>query len=211
MRREHLLPIAALLQGPQHFLKVRLHAPLVRPDELREAHRLKVHESCGKVFLELPGRFRQGPVIGIDSHHEVGRGAVVTPLEDAVERRVTGLNRRAAVRLLGIRRRAIAQSFGGNFFGPLAQSATNVFPWQANRDSLLVHSSKSDVNVGMLGVVMDGGDPFELSAQVMFHPMHQLASILLEVQAVTKLGRYDDLEEPLVAGSLPFVERRCDV
>ena len=35
MGREHLLPVAALLQGPQHFLKVCLHAPLVRPDELR--------------------------------------------------------------------------------------------------------------------------------------------------------------------------------
>ena len=43
------------------------------------------------------------------------------------------------------------------------------------------------MNVRMLGVVMDGGDPFELGSQVMFHPLQQFASILLEVQAVTKL------------------------
>jgi len=58
----------------------------------------------------------------------------------------------------------------------------------------------------MLGVVMDGGDPFELGAQVMFHPVNQLASVLMEVQAVTKLRRYDDLEESLVASALSFVE-----
>jgi hypothetical protein len=58
----------------------------------------------------------------------------------------------------------------------------------------------------MLRVVMDGGNPFELGTQVMFHPVQQLASILLEVQAVTKLGRYDDLENSLVAGALPFVK-----
>ena len=58
MRREHLLPVPTLLQGPQHFLKISLHTPLVRPDELRESHLLKVHEPCDKVFLEFPGRFR---------------------------------------------------------------------------------------------------------------------------------------------------------
>jgi len=45
----------------------------------------------------------------------------------------------------------------------------------------------------------------------MFHPVHQLASILMEVQAVTKLGRHDDLEKSLVAGALPVVERSCYV
>ena len=60
MRREHLLPVATLLQGAEYFFKVRLHAPLVRRDELREAHCLKVHESRGKVFLELLGRIQTG-------------------------------------------------------------------------------------------------------------------------------------------------------
>jgi hypothetical protein len=63
----------------------------------------------------------------------------------------------------------------------------------------------------MLGVVMNGGDPFELCAQVMFHPVQQLACILMEVQAVTKLGRYDDLEKSLVTGALPFVELCSDI
>jgi len=63
----------------------------------------------------------------------------------------------------------------------------------------------------MLGVVMNGGDQFELAAQVMFHPVQQLACILMEVQAVTKLGRYDDLEESLVPGTLPFFEFWGDI
>jgi hypothetical protein len=80
---------------------------------------LEVHEPRGKVFLKLPGGFRQRPVLGVDRYHKMGRGAVVAPLEDAVQRRVTGLNRFAAVRFVSIRRRTIAQSFGGNFFCPL--------------------------------------------------------------------------------------------
>jgi hypothetical protein len=58
----------------------------------------------------------------------------------------------------------------------------------------------------MFGVVMDGGDPFQLDAQVTLPALHQLASILMKVQAVTKFGRYDDLEQSLIAGALPFVE-----
>ena len=58
VRREHLLAVSTLLQGAEHRFKIRLHAPLVRRDEMREAHCLKVHESRGKVFLELPGVFR---------------------------------------------------------------------------------------------------------------------------------------------------------
>ena len=63
----------------------------------------------------------------------------------------------------------------------------------------------------MLRVAMYRGDPFELGIQVMFHSVHQLASILMEVQAVSKLGRYDDFEEPFVASTLPSVECCCDV
>jgi hypothetical protein len=59
VRHEHFLTVPTLLQSPQHSLKVCLHAPLVRPDELREAHRLKMHEPRSKVFLELLGRFGQ--------------------------------------------------------------------------------------------------------------------------------------------------------
>ena len=194
------------MQGAEHRFKIRLHAPLVRRDELREAHCLKVHESRGKVFLELLGGFRQRRVVWIGSHRKVGRWAVVAALQDAVERCVAVLKRFAALRLLRIRRGAIAQGFGGNFFGPLAHARADVFSWQAKRHSFVVHSSNSDVNVGMLGVVMDGGDPFELSTQVACHPLQQLASVLLEIQAVSKLRRYDDFEEPLVSGTLPIVE-----
>jgi PleD family two-component response regulator len=87
-----------------------------------------------------------------------------------------------------------------------SHAPTDVFPWQTKRHAFIVHSSKSDVNVRMLGVVMDGCDPFELCAQVKCHPFHQLTSVLLEIQAVSKLNRYDDFKEPLVAGALPFVE-----
>jgi hypothetical protein len=34
--------------------------------------------------------------------------------------------------------------------------------------------------------------------------------MLLEVQAVSKLRRYDDFEEPRVTSTLPIVERCCD-
>jgi hypothetical protein len=40
--------------------------------------------------------------------------------------------------------------------------------------------------------------------------LHQIASVLLKIQAVSKLGRDDEFEEPLVSGTLPIVERGCD-
>jgi len=58
VRCEHLLPVPTLLQGAEHRFKIRLHAPLVWGNDLREAHCLKVHESRGKVFLELVAVFR---------------------------------------------------------------------------------------------------------------------------------------------------------
>ena len=133
---------------------------------------------AARCFWSCLGGFGQGRVVWIGGHREVGRGAVIAALQDAVERCVAVLKRFAALRLLSICRGAIAQGFGSDFFGASAQARANVFPRQAKRHSLLVHSSNSDVNVGMLGVVMDGGDPFELRAQVAFHPLHQLASVL---------------------------------
>jgi hypothetical protein len=111
---------------------------------------------------------------------------------------------------LSVPRGAIAEGFGSDFFGPSAQAPANVFPWQAKRPSFVVNAANRDVNVGMLGVVMDGSDPFELCAQVAFHPLHQFASALLEVQAVGKLRRHDNFEEPLVSGTLPIVECAYD-
>jgi hypothetical protein len=110
-----------------------------------------------------------------------------------------------------MRRRAIAQGFGSDFFGPPSQALTNIFPRQAKRPSFVVNSANRDVNVGMLGVVVDGSDPLNFSAQVALHPSHQLASVFLKVQAVSKLRRHYDFEEPLVGGTLPIVERGCDV
>src|SRR5258708_5809945 len=164
MRRERLLPVATLLERAEYFFKICLHAPLVRRDELREAHCLKVHKACGNVFLEKLRGFRQGLVIGIGSHHEVGRGAVICALQDTVERGVPVLNYFAALRLLSMCRAPIAQSFGSDFFGPPAQARTNIFPRQAKWPSFLVNSPNRDVNVGMLSVVVDGSDPLNLCA-----------------------------------------------
>ena len=125
---------------------------------------MKVHKPCGNVFLENLGRLRQGVVIRICSHLEMGRGAIVAALQDAIERCVAVLSYFAALRLLSIRGGAIPQSFGSDFFGPPAQARTNIFPRQAKRPSFLVNSANRDVNVGMLSVVVDGGDPLNLSA-----------------------------------------------
>jgi len=112
MRRGASLVVSTLLKRPQYFFKVHLHAPLVRPDELREAHSLKVHEPCAKVFWSCRADSESDPSSMIDIHHEAGRRAVVAPLEDAVERRVAILNCFAAACLVSIRRGAIAQGFG---------------------------------------------------------------------------------------------------
>jgi hypothetical protein len=40
--------------------------------------------------------------------------------------------------------------------------------------------------------------------------LHQIASVLLKIQAASKLRRHDDFEEPLVSGTLPIVELGSD-
>ena len=41
MCREHLLPVAALLEGAEYLFKIRLYAPLVRRDDLRDGDKVK--------------------------------------------------------------------------------------------------------------------------------------------------------------------------
>jgi hypothetical protein len=183
----------------------------VRRDGLREAHCLEVHQSCGEVFLEPLSGFGQGRVAWINDHREVRRGAVIASLEDAVERCVPILKRFAVLGLLSIFWGAIAQGVGRYFFGASAQPRANVFAWYAKRHSHLVHSSNSDVDVGMFGVVMDGGNPFELRSHVALKPLHQLASVLPEVQAVSEFRRYDNFEETFVSSNLPTVEGGGDI
>jgi len=125
---------------------------------------LKVHKPCGNVFLKNLGRLQQSVVIRICGHREMGRGAIVAALQDAIERCVAVLSYFAALRLLSMCGGAIPQSFGSDFLGPPAQARTNIFPRQAKRPSFPVNSANRDVNVGMLSVVVDGGDPLNLSA-----------------------------------------------
>src|SRR5258708_16637562 len=99
MRGEHPLPVGALLEGAEHFFKIRLYTPLVRHDELREAHCLEVHQSRAEVFLKLYGGFREGRVVWIEDYRKVGRGAAIAALQDAVERCVPDLKRFAALGL----------------------------------------------------------------------------------------------------------------
>jgi hypothetical protein len=115
------------------------------------------------------------------------------------------------LRFISVDRGAIAQGFGSDFFGTSAQAPTNIFPRQAKCPSVAVNSAECDVNVRMLSVVMDGGDPVELFAQVALHPSHQLPSVLLKVQMVSEFRRYNDFEDTLVSSTLPIVELSCDV
>jgi hypothetical protein len=50
----------------------------------------------------------------------------------------------------------------------------------------------------MFGIVMDNCHPFERRAEVLFHPLHQIARQPVEIKPVAEFGRDDDLPKPLI-------------
>src|SRR5712691_8383449 len=70
----------------------------------------------------------------------------------------------------------------------------------------VVYTPQRDVGMRVFSVVVDDRYPFQLGLKVPLHPSHELPRVILQVDPVPELGRDDDFEEPLIAGSLPGVE-----
>jgi hypothetical protein len=64
----------------------------------------------------------------------------------------------------------------------------HVLPRRKRRETPESMTKNTYVYVGMLGVVMNRGDPFELRTQVMFQQVHRLASLLMEVKRSPNWG-----------------------
>src|ERR1700689_4501485 len=67
------------------------------------------------------------------------------------------------------------------------------------------------MNMRVLRVAMNSGNPFKGCAEVLFHSPKEFPSMPLEIQTVAKLGRQNDLEQTLIAGCLPTVESHRDI
>jgi hypothetical protein len=59
------------------------------------------------------------------------------------------------------------------------------------------------VDVRVLGVVVNNGDPFEFCEKAFFDPFHQTASVPFKIHPLAEFRRDNDLEHSLVAGRLP--------
>jgi hypothetical protein len=69
-----------------------------------------------------------------------------------------------------------------------------------------LHSPKSDMDMGVLGVEVRDGDPLQGGLKLLFHSAHEVAGKAREIQPVAELRRDDDLPQPKVALGLPGLE-----
>jgi hypothetical protein len=95
---------------------------------------------------------------------------------------------------------------GAYCLGVCADSAADVVAFQLERSSVVPNAAQRNVNMGVLGVEVPYSSPFQFRPEVLLHPSHQLAGQIVQVHAVAKLRRHDELPEPRVAGLLPAFE-----
>ena len=89
-------------------------------------------------------------------------------------------------------------SFDGIKFGPVTElPGTQVFCNGSNSmlyilavetDCLVVsaQASQGDVGMGVFGVVVGNGDPFERHAQIRLHPLHEIARQAAEINPIAE-------------------------
>jgi hypothetical protein len=63
------------------------------------------------------------------------------------------------------------------------------------------------VNVRVARIEMGDCYPLQVSAQIPFHPSEELSGMLPQVEPFAEFRRDDQLEESLIAGGLPGVQR----
>jgi hypothetical protein len=63
-----------------------------------------------------------------------------------------------------------------------------------------VDAADDDVNVRVVGVVVTDGGPVQPAAQILFHPLHEPARVVAQVQLVAILGGDDEAELTLLSG-----------
>src|SRR3954453_20670591 len=74
------------------------------------------------------------------------------------------------------------------------------------RLAMRVDASKTNMDMGMLGVEVFDGHPLERSKQIALHLLHHVPGELIEIDPGSELGREDQPPEPLGARGLPTLE-----
>src|SRR5215467_10144953 len=67
------------------------------------------------------------------------------------------------------------------------------------------------MHVRVLGIEVHGGYPFQARLQIFLHALNEFSRVIVEVQTLAELRGHNDLEEALIARSLPTVEDRGDI
>jgi hypothetical protein len=134
---------------------------------------------------------------------EIVRIPTATALNDSIQAGEPELLNLSALRLQGVTFSPISQFHRRQLFCMLANPRLDECTGKPERSSAVVKAAKRNVNVRVLGVVVDDRHPFQLCQEAPFDPTHQIASVLFNIQPLAKFWRDDDLEHPFVASGLP--------
>jgi hypothetical protein len=157
---EHPLPVVGPLQRPQNVFEVAPHEPRVSVSPRGKANLLQLCQARQHVMIL---RFGISPV-GIDRFSpdcEVARIVATISLNDSIEACEPKLLNLSALCLKSISLRPKPQFKGCQFFGVAANSRLYEFTGKPKRGPAVVKTTKGNVDVWMLSVVMYHGDPFQ--------------------------------------------------
>ena len=83
---------------------------------------------------------------------------------------------------------------GGKLLRAPANAVRDVTAIEAHLAAIPVDAPDDQVGVGVVGVVVIDGGPFEAASEVAFHPCHEAPDVIGEVKTLSVLGRDDEPE-----------------
>lgn len=116
-----------------------------------------------------------------------------------------------AQRECGILLRPISELDCREMLGNGSKSVFDVVPIQLERLARGIQTSQRNVDVGMFGVEVGYGHPFERSAKIHLDTAHHIPGQPLQVETLAELRGDDQLPEPWIAALLPFKKFRSDI
>ncbi len=192
--------VAALAQGAQGLLRIRINGPGAGLRLVGQAHTLQALQAADQ---QQALALQPGFVEAFELHPAIHAGLA---LQCAVEARPPLLLHLALQGLLDLQFGARPQPFRRQFGGPMPEAVGDVVTGDDEVFTGVVASAHDQVGVRVVGVPVIHRHPIQPRPQVGFHAAHQMPGVGAQVvQLGAVLWRHDEAEMvPIVGG--PFLE-----
>ncbi len=206
MTRKHSLSIIGPLHHPKHRTKIAAHSPVESTETFSKFHVFQLRQPRGHMLRLHPQEVPFCRLSGVASDGKVVRPIRVPTLNHAVQAGETQLVNFPTLGLDGILLCSVTEFLGHKVFGMRPNSRLHILSRKMERLALFVHTTQSDVDMGMVCVVVDDCGPFQLCPKIAFQSGHQLLRVSFQVDPVAKFRRDDDLEKAFIPGLLPSIQ-----